>query len=432
MNLWTALRLGEAPRVAFVGAGGKTTALFALAREAPRAVVTTTTHLGAWQAALADRVLTPEALDAPLSGVTLVVGGAPTPEDRLPGLPPETLLPLAERLAAAGVPLLIEADGARGRPLKAPADHEPAIPPLEGLTVVVVAGLSALGQPLDARHVHRPRRFAALSGLSRGQPVSVEALAAVLRHPQGGCKGIPADARRVALLTQLTDARRQAQAGRLAEMLGGTFHAVLLSPEAGRVSHVLEPVAGIVLAAGEGTRLGRPKQLLRWRGEPLVRRAARAALLAGLEPVVVVTGAAREAVQQAVRDLPVQPVHNADWPSGQGSSVRAGVQALPAAVGAAIFLLADQPFVPPTLLRALVAEHRRTLAPIVAPQVGGRRATPVLFDRVTFPDLCALQGDVGGRALFARFPLRYLPWLDERLRLDVDTPADWERLRDEG
>jgi molybdenum cofactor cytidylyltransferase len=80
------------------------------------------------------------------------------------------------------------------------------------------------------------------------------------------------------------------------------------------------------------------------------------------------------------------------------------------------------------VLRALVERHSLDLSLIVAPQVQGQRSNPVLFDRLTFPDLLALTGDVGGRAIFSKHPVTTLPWYDESLLLDVDTPEDYERL----
>jgi molybdenum cofactor cytidylyltransferase len=152
------------------------------------------------------------------------------------------------------------------------------------------------------------------------------------------------------------------------------------------------------------------------------------ALAAGLSPVIVVTGAQAEQVEAAVRDLSVTIVRNQDWRSGQSSSLRAGLDTLPTAVGSAVFLLADQPQVTPTVLRALVERHSLELAPIVAPLVRDRRANPVLFDRVTFPDLLGLTGDVGGRVVFSKYPVTYLPWHDEQLLLDVDDQADYQKL----
>ena len=122
-------------------------------------------------------------------------------------------------------------------------------------------------------------------------------------------------------------------------------------------------------------------------------------------------------------------VYNADWEAGQSTSVRCGLQALPATIGSAIFLLADQPHIPIELVRGLIERHAQSLPPIVAPLIEDRRGNPVLFDRTTFNDLLSLSGDVGGRAVFAKHRVTYLPWHDATLLLDVDTPEDYERLK---
>jgi molybdenum cofactor cytidylyltransferase len=97
-------------------------------------------------------------------------------------------------------------------------------------------------------------------------------------------------------------------------------------------------------------------------------------------------------------------------------------------VGGAIFLLTDQPHVTASVIRALVEKHAEGLYPIVAPMVIDRRANPVLFDRKTFSDLLTLEGDVGGRAIFHKYRVEYLPWHDDRLLLDVDTREQYQRL----
>ncbi len=429
---------------AFVGAGGKTTALFQLARELPAPViVSATTHLGIWQIPLADRhviAATPAALEAlehGLNGVILVTGEIE--EERTEPLDPETMKWLYEFCGYHSLPLLIEADGSRQKALKAEGEHEPPIPPFARL-VIVVAGVSALGKPLREESVHRPEIFARLSGLQPGETITPSALARVLSHPEGGLKNIPDHARRVALLNQADTPELQAQADSIAKNLLPSFDAAILSSlKEKQIYAVREPIAGIILAAGGSQRFGQPKQLLEWRGNPFVRAVARTALEAGLSPVVVVTGAHQEQVAGAVQGLPVRVVHNKEWESGQASSIVKGVLTLtpyPSPLkgegypGGAIFLLADQPQVTPTILHALVEEHASTLAPVVAPMVLDRRANPVLFDREAFPELMKLEGDVGGRAIFSKYRVTYLPWHDDALLLDVDTPEHYQRLKD--
>jgi len=444
MQLQHALRLNSAPCLAFVGSGGKSTALFQLASELNSPVVlTATTHLAASQLSLTDRQITaasPSDLSALekeiLRGVVLVTGSQVG--ERMKGVSDEVLNWLHAFCRVHALPLLVEADGSRQRPLKAPAQHEPPIPSFVE-TAVVVAGLSALGQPLEDQFVHRLEIYTRLSGLSQGQSITSEAIARVLTHPDGGFKNLPPEARRVSLLNQADSPELQAQGRFLADLLLPDYEAVVIASLQQKTIHaVLEPVAGIILAAGESRRFGQPKQLLEYHGQAFVRVVAQTALAAGLAPVLVVTGSNADAVENAVRDLPVKIVRNETWLDGQSSSIRAGLNALAPSplqtekrhrgVGAAIFLLADQPQVQTTVLRALLERHAAGLFPIVAPLVQERRANPVLFDRVTFSDLMALSDDIGGRAIFSKYPPTYLPWHDERLLLDVDKPEDFEKL----
>ncbi|NBD13895.1 MULTISPECIES: NTP transferase domain-containing protein [Corallococcus] len=190
-------------------------------------------------------------------------------------------------------------------------------------------------------------------------------------------------------------------------------------------------VAIVVLAAGGSSRLGQPKQLLRHEGTSLVRRAAELALAAS--PVVaVVLGARHEEVRARLDGLAVRCVDNPDWALGQGTSLRAGLRALPPDVDAALLMLCDQLRVDAAHLRALIDTFERERAPIVASAYAGTRGVPALFSRALFPELEALPPTGGARGLIARDPSRVaevpLPGGEE----DVDTPGDLARLTRSG
>lgn len=190
-------------------------------------------------------------------------------------------------------------------------------------------------------------------------------------------------------------------------------------------------IAGIILAAGNSSRMGRPKQLLDWDGAPLVRLVAEYALASQLNHVLVVVGAAAEQVTAALDGLPLSIVNNPEYATGQGSSLRVGMTALAANVDAALILLGDQPFVTPPVIDRLLDRWLESRAPIVAPSYRGQRGNPVLFERQLFAQLAVVEGDQGAREILrARAAeVDLVPFDDDRPLLDIDTPEDYNRTR---
>lgn len=436
LTLAQALRVTPAACIVFAGAGGKTTAMFQLARQLPAPViVTATSHLGVWQIDSADKHIVirdstvPKGFENDLGKTTLVTGEIE--EDRTKPVNHNTLNFLHQFCREHSIPLLIEADGSRGKPLKAWAKHEPPIPEFADC-VVQVAGLSGLGKMLDEDIVHRAKIFSELSNLKLGEIIRSESVVEVLSHAEGGQKNIPPKASKVVLLNQADTDDLQAVARKMSRNLLINFDSVIASSlKQYKIFAVQESIAGIILAAGESSRYGQPKQLLDWKGQPFVHAVARTALEAGLSPVIVVTGSHALQVEASIKNLHVEIVRNANWKSGQGSSLREGIltlSSLQRSVGGVIFLLADQPQVTTSILHTLKEKHTEGLYPIVAPMVVDRRANPVLFDRAAFADLSTIEGDTGGRAIFHKHRVEYVPWHDESLLLDVDTPEQYQRL----
>ncbi|HEY66864.1 MAG TPA: HAD-IIA family hydrolase [Thermoflexia bacterium] len=192
----------------------------------------------------------------------------------------------------------------------------------------------------------------------------------------------------------------------------------------------MKQIAAVILAAGASTRFGQPKQLLDWGGVPLLAHIADVALAAGFAPVIVVLGCQAEAARAALGTRPVQTVMNWRWKEGLSTSVQVGLAVLPPETEATIFLQCDQPLITPDLLRQIVARFEESGAPIVHPTYAGRRSTPVLFARHLFPELAAVSGDEGGRAIIARHAdeVTTVEVTDPDRLADIDTPADYERL----
>jgi len=189
-------------------------------------------------------------------------------------------------------------------------------------------------------------------------------------------------------------------------------------------------IAAVVLAAGLSRRMGQAKLLMPVAGRAIVRHAVEGVLAGGVDSVWVVTGPDGGPIEAALAGLDVQIVVNPAPEEGQAGSVRAGIAALPAPVDTALIALGDQPALEPSIIPALLAARRTSTRPIVAPRYRDGQGNPVVFKREIFPELLRLTGDQGARPVIQKEPAR-VEWVELDLPMppDVDTPADYEKIR---
>ncbi len=188
----------------------------------------------------------------------------------------------------------------------------------------------------------------------------------------------------------------------------------------------------ILLAAGGSGRLGRPKQLLEYQGQTLLHRAAETALASKCRPVIVVLGAEAQACAATLQGLPVEIIINHEWKEGMAGSICAGLNYLETKnipVAGAILSVADQPHLAPSLLDSLIEQQRTTGKKIVAAQYAGVPGPPALFASSLFAELRTLQGDEGARRVLKSNPSEVILVPFPEGSLDVDTPADFEKLQ---
>jgi len=464
--LLKAFSLGPQPELAaIVGGGGKSSLMFALARAWPgRTLITTTTRIFAAQMNLApavvqmgDEALETEgerwqalisSLEASLDqfGRCLLVGpvGAGSNVEKALGVPSE--LP-GQLLGQAGIDLVVvEADGSRMRPIKAPADHEPVVPP-ETTLLVPVAGIDALAGPVEAV-AHRPERvrelltahdeWAAADGQSfieEGRLTAV-GIARLLTHPQGGLKGAPEGARIVPLINKVETAVQFAAARQIAHLalreprVEQVVIGALRTPEPVRA--VVRRVTAVILAAGSASRMGRTKQLLPWGDTTVLGQVIRSARETAVSHVLVVSGHEAEAVEAIAQAEGAATLHNPRYAEGEMlSSLQTAVRALPPNVGAVLVMLADQPLVTPETIERLLQAYEQQGYGLIAPTYEGQRGNPVLIDRRYFAALLALPVGAAPRHLLRRHPedLLLLPVDSPGILIDLDDPQTYERWR---
>jgi molybdenum cofactor cytidylyltransferase len=194
-----------------------------------------------------------------------------------------------------------------------------------------------------------------------------------------------------------------------------------------------DSVAAVVLAAGASSRMGSPKALLPWRGVSLLRHAVRTALASTCDEVFAVFGNDPGPLRHELRDLKVHIAETQQWREGMSASLRAGVEAVQIqspGCAALLVLLVDQPHVTSELIDQLIATHRETGLKMAACAYSDTLGPPALFERSLFPELLALEGDRGAKALLLCDPntVAAVPF-PEGAR-DLDTPADLRREED--
>ncbi len=450
MQLWEALEVRKGEVVALVGAGGKTSALFTLARELGRqgrkVVVTTTTHIrlprtragqGLLIAGELPRLIKELRMSLLKSNV-IVVGRAET-DGKLAGIDAQWVPAILE-LETEGVDyILVEADGSAGRSFKAPLSHEPVIPP-DATLVVPVVGIDVVGKPLTSEWVHRPQQVAQLTELSLGEAVTPEAVAHVMLHAEGNIKGTPPGARIIPVINKVDGHAQLAPAQEVASRLleRGARRVLLthLAPRP-RVVEVIdapdEPiVSAIVLAAGRSQRMGVAKLTLKLGAKSLLEHVIDNALASKVSEVIVVLGPETVHLRSSLEGLRrVKVVENQQPDQGQSTSLRLGLQCISRQAQAAIILMGDQPLVTSDTIDALINKYSQSGAPIVAPLYQGQRGSPVLFDRSLLGELMAVQGDKGGREIIEKYKglMASVSFESPLVGADVDTWEDYQTLR---
>jgi molybdenum cofactor cytidylyltransferase len=190
----------------------------------------------------------------------------------------------------------------------------------------------------------------------------------------------------------------------------------------------------ILLAAGQSARLGKPKQLLKYKGNTLLAHSLQIAIETQLQPIITVLGANLDVLKESIPPLNTTIIINQAWSEGMASSIRCGMEELgkiaPATAGV-IIMVCDQPYVTPKLLTDLVEKHQHSSKPIIASIYNNNIGTPALFDKTIFALLLSLKGDSGAKKIMKSNP----DWVETVNfpfgEIDIDTTEDYALLMKE-
>lgn len=442
MKLYQALGVTRGDVVALIGAGGKSSVLFNLGHELVelgwRVTATTTTRISLDQLELMPYAVTPRegigALAMALDEARFVFVYDEIRSGQVYG-PPDSYFSRLLDSVNSDV-LLVEADQADGLPLKAPYAHEPLIPPETSL-VVPMASLAVLGQELDEDHVYNAQAIIERYGFVEGQRVKSPWVAQVLRDETLGLARIPEKACIVALLNQVSGGYLRGRARLIARLIlrEKRVNAVAIGSvrAADPILEVQRSVGAVVLAAGKASRMGQPKVLLPWaNGATILEHILSQLILTRIDHITVVTGSRAADVRHLALKSGVEVAHNPDYATGEMlSSLKTGLQALPAHLAGALVVLADQPRIQPRVINQLLMAYAEGRGQIIAPRYQGQRGHPILFDRRFWPEILELPADSAPRAILQRHPeaVYFVDVDTDSILGDIDTPEDYQQER---
>jgi molybdenum cofactor cytidylyltransferase len=350
--------------------------------------------------------------------------------------------------------IFCEADGSKRKPLKAHAEHEPVIPRTTDLTLIVF-GCAGVGKPLTEQFVHRTDLFSEVIGKEKGEHVEFGDLIALLRSGHF-FKGIPRTSRIAVIFNQVdllpdslssNDTLRQWAEDALAI---SPIDAVFFTSDAGDAHRtefgLVRPetdsplFSAVVLAAGLSERMGEENKLLLPLGNTTVLEQTLSRVLkSDIRELIVVLGHEATKVEQSATaaigtktppTMQIKTVFNEHYESGQGTSVACGTRHLSDQSAGCFFVPGDQPFVSPTVMRALAESSEN--GKIIVPEINRKRTSPALFDRSFYNELTQLDGEKGGREVMDAHEedtiVLPIECRDKRVSIDIDTKDDYTNL----
>lgn len=439
-NLYNLLNISLTKKelVCLVGGGGKTSTMFRLAKElsarGKKVLVTTTTAIyfpekEQYDSLIVSEEEAPERFDTQNSFGITVLGRAVSREGKLLGVNPSFLD--AVFLRDIYDYILVEGDGSKGRPVKAPAEHEPVVP-AAATKVIGLIGLDCVGKQADRDSVHRPEQFCRLVGCREGDVIDTGMLVKLAAHKEGLFKAAPEQAQKYLVLNKADGEKEQSSASDIASQLrdkGCSLEAVITaSMKYSSFRKEVRKISGIILASGLSKRMGENKLLLPVGGIAVIERVIKAASGSMLAEVVLVC--TDEEIASIGRRYGATIVNNPAPQLGQSQSVVHGTSNSQPDLEGLMFLVGDQPFITSSIIDSLIESFSKGKYSAAVPRYNGHRGNPVIFSSELREKLLGLSGDAGGRSILDGLDggIAVVEFDSAVMGLDMDTHEEYEAV----
>ncbi|KMT22080.1 selenium cofactor biosynthesis protein YqeC [Clostridium cylindrosporum] len=421
--------------ISFVGGGGKTSHMFTLAKELKnfgRVLVTTTTKIFLPSKDEYDNLIvldneSNEIFNESIDGITLLAKEINS-ENKVVGVD-KTIL---DDIYIKGLYkfILVEADGAKCKPLKAPKEGEPIIPSKTNINIGII-GFDALDKKVEDV-CFRDDIFTSITGKSGKELVDDDSILSLINNKFGLFKNTPNKCKRFFIVSKCDTNLSENRAIVLLKKVMKTEdvdRVFISSIFEGKFKRICIDVCGIVMASGLSRRMGSNKLIMKVNDEPMVETVIKEATLSHLKKVIVVYN--KDEVLNIIKNYHVDCIYNPSPETGQSISVKLGLNESDKEdyIGF-MFFVSDQPFITSTLINKILSEFVEKVDNIVIPIYNGKNGTPVVFPSYLREEFKSLDGDNGGREIIRNSQkVTKLKIENARLGMDVDTPEVYDSLR---
>lgn len=414
--------------ISFVGGGGKTSTMFALANYLKKfgsVLITTTTKIFMPNSNQYDNLINLETCKDinKYSGITLLAGGINS-DNKVIGVESSLL----DEIYIKGLFkfIIVECDGAKNMPIKAPNDGEPIIPLLTNINIGIV-GIDSIGRPLS-QVCFRQEIFKA--NILNCEYVSNEAIINLINSENGLFKNTPKKCKKYFVLNKC-DSNEDKSLGenilKNVRCLSDVNKTFISSIHKGEFYHKGENILGIIMASGFSKRMGKNKLLMKIDNTSMIRRVAKEVSYSKIEDIVLVYS--DENVKNEVVDLPINTSFNNSPESGQSMSIKIGLNSYEKEYDGYMFFVGDQPFIDSSTINNIINIFNENKNYIVIPEYNGKKGNPVIFPKYLKNQLLDINGDKGGRIVIEQCEkINKVAIKDIRCGIDIDTVDEFKLL----
>ena len=420
--------------ISITGGGGKTTSMFRLARELlkydKKVLLTTTTAIMKPDESKYERMYLTQDTDyktiqASSSGIT-VLGSKINKMNKLIGVEQQIIDEIFKSKKFDYI--IVEADGSKRKPIKAPASHEPVIPALTTKTIGII-GMDAVGQKIYEENVHRARLFSQVTNSKLGDRIDETTIYNLIVSPEGIFKNSPSESQNYIILNKSETKNRNLVSQKVKSKLVSNkinIKKIIIGSIGKEVK-----VTGIIMASGFSRRMKTDKLLLKLGDKMVLEKVIESCVKSSLDDIIVIYR--KEEVKNIATEYNLKAVLNENAIEGQSASIKLGVNNIDKDTKGIMFIVGDQPHLDPLTIDAIIDKFENNQEKIIIPIYDGNKGNPTIFPVSLKEQLNALKGDVGGKEVINSNleQVDYVEIENHQAGVDMDTVEEYEKLKED-